>query len=756
MRRRIEIVEVSHNEFKQLLKLYYHKRKPVMVKGPTGVGKSVGVIEAFQEIAKEENLDFVEWNKISEKEKLSYLKDDAKRGNTLLFVDERVNLKDNTDNKGIPQLQGTEYLKWLKTLIINIAARENASVVFFKDEFNQACFPKGTKINVLNGLQSIENMKKGDIVLNRDGEYEKVSSVMQRKYDGTLYRFNITNLLPFECTEEHPILCCTRTRHKKLGRPEEFSGLIWKKAKEIQTDDFIAVPILKSNCNVKSLDLVPYQTDEVPKSIRLTLELSDELCWLFGLYVAEGYTNNSMVGLCLGAHEKELIEKAKAVIKRTLGHHIYEQRRDNSVTLRFAGRYVSKAFKEWFGDNARRKKIPDFVLRHQNLTFLTNFLRGYFEGDGSFPNKSAVSFGTASELLANQLQLAFTRYRLLVNVNKSTTKEAQILEKDKKRFIVGGRTVYTIKSHQNGIYDIIGVKGRKKQRTNRYAYYKDGYLLTKVREISKRKFNGTVYNFETEKTHTYIVNNAVVHNCPSVMNSEFQWILDKGIDDISFAEGVYTIAAGNRLEDKAQVSEMSAPLKNRFAHITLTPPSVEMWAEWAIKHNVDSRIIAFLHFRESYLFMFKEDLKDDAFGTPRAWIALSETIRDVTDIKLLKILAQSWIGDGAGHEFSKFVELEMKIDLDDYLKHPKKLEDIPSNKLDIKHAILSSAIERYRKKPEVLKDAVMFIQYLPPQFSIYFLKMLRMTNEKYFRQNVIKTKVWDEIRDNYGKYLLDE
>jgi hypothetical protein len=90
------------------------------------------------------------------------------------------------------------------------------------------------------------------------------------------------------------------------------------------------------------------------------------------------------------------------------------------------------------------------------------------------------------------------------------------------------------------------------------------------------------------------------------------------------------------------------------------------------------------------------------------------------------------------------------------LKNPKKLADIPNNKMDIKHAILSSAIERYRKKPEVLKDAAMFIQHLPPQFSIYFLKMLRMADEKYFRANIIKTKVWDEIRDNYGKYLLDE
>lgn len=243
---------------------------------------------------------------------------------------------------------------------------------------------------------------------------------------------------------------------------------------------------------------------------------------------------------------------------------------------------------------------------------------------------------------------------------------------------------------------------------------------------------------------------------PSVMAAEYSIILDRALDDLSFAEDVYVLAAGNRQSDKANVFEIPPPLKNRFSHITLAIPTVEEWTAYALKHNVDERIIGFLNFQESALWKWKPDLKDDAFPTCRAWVALDKYIKDVKDQDLVKLYASAMIGDGTALEFVKFVELGMKINLDDYLENPKRLEKV--TQMDMKYAIVSSAIERYRKKPDILPKFAKFIKYFNPEFSIYTLKMIRGTDDaierNYFKTHIRKCDVWDIIKKEYAKFLV--
>ena len=51
---------------------------------------------------------------------------------------------------------------------------------------------------------------------------------------------------------------------------------------------------------------------------------------------------------------------------------------------------------------------------------------------------------------------------------------------------------------------------------------------------------------------------------PSIQASAYQLILDRRLGEYILPEGWIIISAGNRLEDRANVFELPAPLKNRF------------------------------------------------------------------------------------------------------------------------------------------------------------------------------------------------
>lgn len=245
---------------------------------------------------------------------------------------------------------------------------------------------------------------------------------------------------------------------------------------------------------------------------------------------------------------------------------------------------------------------------------------------------------------------------------------------------------------------------------------------------------------------------------PSVQAACMQAILDREIGEIALSKDVYLMAAGNRgAEDKSATFDIAGPLLNRFAHCELRVPTALEWTTWSLKNNIDERIIGFINFKESDLWKWSSDSKEKSFPTPRSWADTSLFIKGVTDIKLIRLFATAKVGEGTALEFSKFVEIGMKINLEDYLKHPEKLTKI--TQMDVKYALLSSAVELYRKKPEELARIGMFIKYIEQkEFNIYLLKMLRGTddalNRNYLKSNIRKIEpVWKIVMKDYAQFL---
>ena len=243
---------------------------------------------------------------------------------------------------------------------------------------------------------------------------------------------------------------------------------------------------------------------------------------------------------------------------------------------------------------------------------------------------------------------------------------------------------------------------------------------------------------------------------PMVQAAEYQIILDRALDDLAFAPNTFVFAAGNRQEDLANVFELSDPLKNRLTHCTLTCPTVEQWTDWALKANMDSRIVGFNEFKREFL--FKRDLKskDNAFPTPRSWEICSDMISGINDEKLLEIFISSSVGDAVAQEFIAWWRLNANVDIDAILKEPEKINEI--DQLDLKYVAVVGIVDKYKgDKDVVINKALSVCLNLEnnPELGTLLLRMLKEVNNKFFMVNALKFPDYSKLIKGYNKYLKD-
>jgi len=239
---------------------------------------------------------------------------------------------------------------------------------------------------------------------------------------------------------------------------------------------------------------------------------------------------------------------------------------------------------------------------------------------------------------------------------------------------------------------------------------------------------------------------------PSIQASAYQLILDRRLGEYILPEGWIIISAGNRLEDRANVFELPAPLKNRFCHITLNIPSIEEWTLWASENGIDSRIVAFLNFKPSLLFRFDPENKEQAFPTPRSWEFASKMIRgmDVKD-EMFEVAVASAVGQGTAIEFQAFCKLNRKINVDDIIRNPKKIKEI--KEIDLKYSVIGALADRYRKDRKLLKAMVVLSMELEPEFGMLLLRMVKGVDERNFSK-IRDMKEYRKIVRRFAKYVL--
>jgi UDP-glucuronate decarboxylase len=154
------------------------------------------------------------------------------------------------------------------------------------------------------------------------------------------------------------------------------------------------------------------------------IQITGDLLWLLGLWVAEGCTHESgKNGLLTISGDQELIDRAEAVIRRELGLHVVRQPgSDKRSACLFVHSKLLLRLMDYLGFDQNRKRIPGWILGLP-LSRLKWFMEGYREGDGvhsgaKFAEGVRHEFSTVHEELKDDLIVAFARFGLVPSVGK--------------------------------------------------------------------------------------------------------------------------------------------------------------------------------------------------------------------------------------------------------------------------------------------------------------------------------------------------
>ena len=252
---------------------------------------------------------------------------------------------------------------------------------------------------------------------------------------------------------------------------------------------------------------------------------------------------------------------------------------------------------------------------------------------------------------------------------------------------------------------------------------------------------------------------------PLVQNVLQQVVLDRVINEEALSDKVFIVAASNRLEDYANVFDMSAPLANRFYHYTLLPPSEKEWTSWAINAGVHPAVVGFINFQPSKLFMApKSGMNITAWPSPRTWEFASDIVKilEKTNPNLMEQAVASAVGQGVAAEFMGFYKLQVKINIDEILKDPaknlSKYLTNPQEEIDKKYAIISAAVSKYAENKKLLQNIVKLAVAFhnlgeQEEFVMLLLKQCKNIDEQNFI-SVANFKEWDLINKNYNKYIM--
>jgi len=216
---------------------------------------------------------------------------------------------------------------------------------------------------------------------------------------------------------------------------------------------------------------------------------------------------------------------------------------------------------------------------------------------------------------------------------------------------------------------------------------------------------------------------------PAVQSSAYQLILDRRVGEYVLPDGWAIVAAGNRDGDRGVTYRMPAPLANRFVHFELDV-NVDDWRSWAYKNSLDSRIIAYISYKNEHLFTF--DAKENAktFATPRSW----EYVHSILKSNIKESLLLDVIGGSVGREvavgFLSFIKVMNRLpDLDKILAG--ELREY-SEELDLLYAISSGLVSKYLRKPseENLENLLAYTMELKSEFAVMIVQDLQTNGVK--------------------------
>jgi len=388
---------------------------------------------------------------------------------------------------------------------------------------NIVCLLPNQNIHTNSDIKEINGLSDNNRVLSHDGKYNNIVSGVRRNYSGEI--LTIKNKLgKLSLTADHLVLAVKIPKGDKFLRTKNRKNLIfaWYHAKQLKMGDIVLFPILKEEKDLNYLDInIPtLKWDFKSKEIPVKVPVSAELLRLFGYFLSEGNIQNkpsrTYITFTLNIKEKDIVDDIKKISKKLfhLDVVIRERKEVKTVVVYLYSAKLSRLFINLFGNGARDKKIPDFVMSLP-VEKQKSLIYGLWKGDGYVNltrDGARAGYVTISEKIAQQLKILLLRQKIAPSVYTEKEKVIRGLKHQKNYRIHVGQRESLI-----NLCSVLGIKYSPKSYPSEKSWFDDNYLYMPITGIKSEKYKGLVYNLEVRNSHSYTSEAFCVHNCGDVM-----------------------------------------------------------------------------------------------------------------------------------------------------------------------------------------------------------------------------------------------
>ena len=211
---------------------------------------------------------------------------------------------------------------------------------------------------------------------------------------------------------------------------------------------------------------------------------------------------------------------------------------------------------------------------------------------------------------------------------------------------------------------------------------------------------------------------------PVVQSSAYQLILDRRVGEYELPEGWAIVAAGNREGDRGVTYRMPAPLANRFVHFELEV-SVDDWKKWAYTYGLDSRIIAYISYKNEHLFTFDAKNESKSFATPRSWEYVGNILQSSLSANLLLETISGSVGRDVAVSFLSFLKVMERLPDIEMILEGKDCSY--SEEVDVLYALSSGIVSHYLQNPspDRLENLLRYSLELKGEFAVMIAQDLQ-------------------------------
>ncbi|MBI2664837.1 hypothetical protein HYX10_05875 [Candidatus Woesearchaeota archaeon] len=395
------------------------------------------------------------------------------------------------------------------------------------------CVSADSLISTSRGLERVDSIQAEKIVVDKR-TYNYDSDLLTVQYGCELVEPSNRMITGFkDCYKLETVSgyeIVTTPDHKLLTQQG------WKELSEITEEDSVLIQSGRGSFNRDSKLPIEVNNRIIGRNgrtynLNLPTKWTRELGLLIGWLCGDGFLNDSYkkVGLVFAKQDFEARKIIQPIFEKYCNREIREVNYPNGcVQIRSSSKYVIDFFKKLGVKNANvEREVPEALFTATEEA-VVGFLEGLFSSDGTIgmgtKSRNYIRLNSSSLKFIKQVQLLLLNLGIKSTLYDRSTESKTFRYENKKGDIIKYRTSgtnYELNISKENIPKftsrIIFAQQRHKERVDlleQFEFYKETFAdKVKAKEFVGKK---EVWDITEPKTHSFIANGLVVHNCGEV------------------------------------------------------------------------------------------------------------------------------------------------------------------------------------------------------------------------------------------------